>query len=330
MKVRQNIDQAVWNEFVKESPYRTPFQTKHFFDLINSIDGYEAKVFAAEENGIEALCVVTFQKEKGIKGFFSRRAIIYGGPILTQNKQAVTLLLKEISAIYRNAIYIETRNFNDYKDYSKEFKEAGWQFEPYQNFHLNCSSEDVVWNNFNSNRQRQIKKALKTGVKTEEAKTAEDVKQFYNILEDLYNSKVKKPLFPIEFFENLVKSEVGKILLVKFEEKIIGGIACPIMPGKTIYELYICGLDQEYKDCYPSVMATYAAIEYGFKNNISRFDFMGAGKAGEDYGVRDFKGKFGGELVEHGRFIKVNNKFFYGLGKLAIGILSGRKSKAKK
>jgi lipid II:glycine glycyltransferase (peptidoglycan interpeptide bridge formation enzyme) len=38
---------------------------------------------------------------------------------------------------------------------------------------------------------------------------------------------------------------------------------------------------------------------------------MGAGKPDEDYGVRDFKAQFGGTLVEHGRFLKVNNPLIY-------------------
>ena len=109
--------------------------------------------------------------------------------------------------------------------------------------------------------------------------------------------------------------------MVKWKDKIIGGIVCPVLEGKTIYELYICGLDQEYKDLSPSVMATYAAIEYGFKNGFKKFDFMGAGKPSEDYGVRDFKAKFGGDLVEHGRFIKICNPFLFNLGKAGLSIL---------
>ena len=62
-------------------------------------------------------------------------------------------------------------------------------------------------------------------------------------------------------------------------------------------------------------------FQYGFKNNLRKFDFMGAGKSNEDYGVRDFKAKFGGELKEHGRFIKINNPFLYSLGKLALGLI---------
>jgi hypothetical protein len=36
------------------------------------------------------------------------------------------------------------------------------------------------------------------------------------------------------------------------------------------------------------------------------FDFGGGGRADEEYGVRDFKAKFGGELVNYGRNVCVH------------------------
>ena len=38
---------------------------------------------------------------------------------------------------------------------------------------------------------------------------------------------------------------------------------------------------------------------------------MGAGSPDEDYGVRDFKAKFGGRLVEPGRFISTHSILKY-------------------
>lgn len=330
MKVIKNSEVGLkaWDEFLVKSEFSSPFQTKSFYDLINSIENLKANVYAVEENGVLlALCVVTIQKEVGIKGFFSRRGIIYGGPVLINNGTEVEFLLKHISKELNNVIYIETRNFGNFSEYRNSFKNAGWEYEPYLNFHLDCANEQTVWNKLNSNRQRQIKKAFKEGVVFEEARTTNDVKEFYEILSHLYKAKVKKPLFPINFFEKFVTSNVGKILLVKKNDKVIGGIAAPIYNNKSIYELYICGLDQEYKECSPSVMATYAAIQYAFKNNLKRFDFMGAGKPDDDYGVRSFKEKFGGDLVENGRFIKINNRFLYNLGSMAIRFLSRRKVK---
>ena len=48
---------------------------------------------------------------------------------------------------------------------------------------------------------------------------------------------------------------------------------------------------------------------------------MGAGKPDDDYVVRDFKAKFGGQLVEHGRFLHVLNPLFYNIGKIGVKLL---------
>ena len=37
------------------------------------------------------------------------------------------------------------------------------------------------------------------------------------------------------------------------------------------------GLDEEFKNVYPSVLATWAPIDYALKNNLKVFDFMGVG-----------------------------------------------------
>jgi hypothetical protein len=69
-------------------------------------------------------------------------------------------------------------------------------------------------------------------------------------------------------------------------------------------------------------MATYAAMEYALQHGIVFFDFMGAGSPNEAYGVREFKSRFGGEEVEHGRFIVVLNQIKYNLGKFGLKFLN--------
>jgi lipid II:glycine glycyltransferase (peptidoglycan interpeptide bridge formation enzyme) len=75
---------------------------------------------------------------------------------------------------------------------------------------------------------------------------------------------------------------------------------------------------------YPSVVATYAAIEYAKQNGLPLFDFMGAGKPDIPYGVRDFKMEFGGHLVEHGRFLCVRKPLLYWIGELGVKILKNK------
>jgi serine/alanine adding enzyme len=313
-----------WDRLLSSSPLATPFQNHAFYDLCNAVPGLSAEVFAVEEDfEIIALCVVTLQKESGIKGFFSRRAVVYGGPVIKDiNSQGIEFLIRSIEKKFkRKVIYIEIRNLNDYKVYDKIFLDNSWKYLPYQNFKVNCTDRDVFFNRLGNNRKRQIKKAIENGVLIKEAINLEEVTCFYDILQNFYKKKVMKPMLPKQFFEEFFKRSIGKLLLVIYKDKIIGGIMCPILDGRCIYELYICGLDEDYKDQCPSVMATWSAMEYANKNQIPVFDFMGAGRKDQDYGVREFKSRFGGEFVEYGRYIRIFNPFLYKLGECALKMI---------
>ena len=128
-------------------------------------------------------------------------------------------------------------------------------------------------------------------------------------------------LFGLDFFLAFFRQGRGKYLLVKYEGKVIGGMMCPILEGRAIYEWYVCGLDEPYREQHPSVLATYAAMQYAAEHGLPRFDFMGAGKPGDDYGVRAFKAQMGGQLVEHGRFLLIAKPLLYRIGVLGVAWL---------
>lgn len=323
-----NVNIEDWNSLINKSALSSPFQTHEYYKFYNSLDGFSADVFAIQENNeLLALCVVTIQKEKGIKSYFSRRGIIYGGPIVMEEEsKAFDKLLSKIIHYYKSKlIYLEFRNYFDYRSFDNVFQENGFEFIPWLNFHLDIQEINLMKKTMSSSRLRQIKKAIKNGVSWQEAKSEQDINTFYLILKDLYDNKIKKPLFPLTFFTEFYKQGLGKVLLVYFQDKVIGGIVCPIMPDIAIYEYFVCGLDIEYKDQYPSVMATWAAMEYGVQNNIPLFDFMGAGSPDEAYGVREFKSRFGGRQVEHGRYLKILNPFLYQVGKTGLKVLAKTK-----
>src|ERR1700733_8933489 len=87
-----------WKAGALNNYFSTPFQSPEFFDFFNSVEGQSAKQYTVESDGvIKAMCLVTFQKEKGLKGYFSRRAIIYGGPLVSEGDSvSLTELLREI------------------------------------------------------------------------------------------------------------------------------------------------------------------------------------------------------------------------------------------
>ena len=282
--------------------------------------------YGVAEDGVLKGVVVGFVtvEQSRWRQFFTRRAIINGGPLLAEDisTEALRLLLQRLrEEVSKEAIYIEMRNFHDYSRWKDRFEACGFAYQPHLNFHLDCSEEAVIQCNMHESRRRQVRKGLASGAVIEEAKTEQEVRDFYRILEQLYRRKVKTPLFGLEFFLAFFRQEWGKYLLVKYEGKVIGGMMCPILEGRTIYEWYVCGLDEPYREQHPSVLATYAAMQYAAEHGLPRFDFMGAGKPGEDYGVRAFKAQMGGQLVEHGRFLLIAKPLLYRIGVLGVAWL---------
>ena len=167
---------------------------------------------------------------------------------------------------------------------------------------------------------------MRDGAKIIYTPTIDQVRAFYTILQDLYQTKVKTPLWSWEFFERLYYIENNaKYILVELDGKIVGGTVCVCLPGKAVYEWYACGLDNCRDDIRPLSVAIWGEMQYAAENGYPLFDFMGAGKPDEPYGVRDFKAEFGGELVEHGRFLCIRKPLLYKIGTFGVKWLKKRK-----
>ena len=323
----KQINRQQWSELVQMSETGTWFQSPEAYDFFASMPELMAPfVYAAEESGeLRAVCVGYVTKEpNSLKQFFTRRAIIIGGVVVATNcaKEDIAILLSYIrKELHTKSIYIETRNFNDFSPWKEAFETAGFTYQPHLNFHFDCTDREAMWTGLSETRKRQIHKAQKNGVVIEKAQTEKEVVDWYAILLDLYRRKVKTPLFPLSFFLAFFRQKRGIYLLIKTEGKVIGGIMCPIKEEQCIYEWFVCGMDSSYKSLSPSVMATWAAMEYAHTHQLPRFDIMGAGEPGVPYGVRDFKAEFGGKLVEHGRFLCVTKPLLYKIGTIVVKIL---------
>ena len=282
-------------------------------------------VYAVETNSsLRAVGVGYITKEhNSLKQFFTRRAIINGGVCLADDatNEEVEALMNAIKgqkliANSQKPIYIETRNFNNFSPWKTAFETAGFTYQPHLNFHVSTANfEDRL----SENRKRQVRKA-KELITCELATTESDIREWYVVLTQLYRTKVKTPLFPIGFFLEAYRRKIGHFLLVKQGEHVIGG-SMLVQDEKCVYEWFECGLNTEFKDQYPSVMATYSGIDFARQQGCKRYDMMGAGKPDFPYGVRDFKAEFGGTLVEHGRFLHVCKPLLYRLGALGVRFL---------
>lgn len=352
-----DIDRTAWRALVQSSSTGTWFQTPEAYEFFAGLPEefcpfVVALVRTNEAKKAQPLCAVcvgyiTVEKNP-IKQFFTRRAIIIGGPALAADCtcEEVALLMEKVKSRIKElggAIYIETRNFNDYSPWRDGFLKAGFVYEEHNNFHINTETfrfvkdnevqrsdivyEKVVSGSMGKNRIRDIKTSFRDGAIVIDHPTIEQVREYYEILRNLYTAKVKTPLFSLSFFEALYHHPDGRFILVGLPPKkndcieIIGGTVCVALKGKCLYEWFVAGRDGEWKSIFPSSVATYAGIRYAAENDVPRFDMMGAGKPGDVYGVRDFKARFGGELVEHGRFRFITQHFLYRCGEFGVTLL---------
>ena len=267
-----------------------------------------------------------------LKQFLTRRAIIIGGPLLANDisDEALSALLTSLTKLPSlqgggggrlTPIYIESRNFHDYSKWRNIFEANGFAYQPHLNFHVDTSSVEVVDKNLGKSRKRDIRTTIRDGVTPVYQPTTAQVKEYYQILQNLYATKVKIPLFSWNFFEQLHRTEHARFILTEYQGRIIGGTVCVELPNRALYEWFACGEDGVYDHIYPSCYATYLGIKYAAESGCQIFDMMGAGKPEESYGVRDFKAKFGGELVEHGRFLCVRKPLLYWIGKTGVKLL---------
>lgn len=354
-----DINRNEWSRLVASSATGTWFQTPEAYDFLAQFghDHYFSSMpelfrpfvvgIACDPAGVQTqlrgVCVgyVTIEKSP-LKQFFTRRAIIIGGPALADDAteeevEALMSAVKDclsfshslIHSFIHSPIYIETRNFNDYSRWKGAFAAAGFDYQPHLNFHVDTASVDVVESNLGKSRKRDIRTTVREGVtivdlsnvRVSELERERMVREYYLILKNLYETKVKTPLFPESFFQTLAKHPDARFLLTELNGKIVGGTVCVAQAGKCLYEWFACGEDGVYPHVFPSCYATYAGIRYAAEHNMPRFDMMGAGSPDAAYGVRDFKAKFGGREVEHGRFLCITKPLLYKIGILGVKIL---------
>lgn len=330
IKLIDDIQVNEWNDLLNRSSFASFFQSPDCYAFYQSLSFLKPFGFGVfEADGLQGLLMgYIICDGSGLKKYLSRRAIIPGGALLSDNmsEQALKVLLSETSKRLKSeAIYIELRNFNDYSEYKNIFEGNGYRYNPHLNFQIATPDVEIALKNLSSTKRRDVKISLKEGATLKEIHTPDEIAEYYALLHNLYKTRVKTPLFPIEFFEKLVYSSFGKILSVVYKDRIIGGSVFVEHKNKVIYEWFVCGVDGKYKNIHSSTLATWSIIDYAARNGYQYVDMMGAGKPDEGYGVREFKSKFGGDLVEHGRFLYILNPILYRLGKSAVALIKKTK-----
>jgi len=317
------IDRVKWQELLEASRYASPFQTPEYADIIRASKKYACEEYAAEADGkLQAVCVVTWQRKKGVKQWFPKR-FIYGGPVIRDiTPEALLEFLSFVEQdLKRSATHMEIKNYHDYSFCRDVLTRAGWEYHAYQSVEIDLKGRDLtgVIAGMKSNRRREIGYSEQEGAGVREITDEQDLRKLHNMLADFFREK-KISLPGFDYFCALLNLSFAKIYGVYHQGRMIGGSVYLIQPGKTIYTLYYCRVKDCPRRIYPTHLAIKTAIEYGLAHNLETVDMLGVGRDDKLKGIKDYKKQFG-DLVEYGSYFRVMRPGLYYLRKGAVRLL---------
>jgi hypothetical protein len=324
--VGKNVDEEKWNQLLNCSDNASVFQSPEYVHLVEATPGQYSEVFALQLEGeYKSLVVVTLYHSGGIKGALSKRGIVYGAPLFQDKEHWEVLLPQVIQRLKAKCIYVEFRHYFDMSNVFTSFEQCGFAFLPYLNFelHFHLKKMEQIISAMKYNRKREIRLSYENGAISREAKSIAEVETLYGILKELYDNRVKLPLPGFDFFRQMFEHVAcGKVIVVVHEDRVIGGAFNLFRKNAGLYSMYYCGIRDYHKKIFPTHLAIMGSIEWGMENGCRWMDFMGAGKKGEEYGVRKYKEEFGGDLTEYGRHLLVLQPLKYQLGKWGLKVLA--------
>lgn len=322
IEITDSIDREKWENFVSSHPQGNIFQSSYMADIYRSAKNYEPVSLAAVESeasggkagNCEILAVlqaVIIRDAPGLVGSISSRSIINGGPLFVEGEKGLEALVKLLNFyekfLHNQAIYTQIRNFWDTENSKNALDSLGYQYEPHLNYliDLNRPAKEI-WGDIHKPRRKGINRAEKVGIQVRKIETRDEIKDCYKVMEETYKN-VRLPLADVSLLESAYDKLSGPGLidfyLATLDNEVVGSRV--VLKYKGLVHDWYAGSKQEINYVNEAVV-WHMLSEYAGKEKV--FDFGGAGHPDKPYGVREFKKRFGGEEVNHGRYKKTHNK----------------------
>ena len=307
----RTLPEADWRSFVNEHLQSNIFHTPEMFQVFQCTKGYKPELWAAINTKGKVLALllpIQIALGNGLARFFTTRAIVYGSILYDDGpggKEGLDLLLRTyVQEVDRGVLFTELRNQSDLSQTQTELIKCGFAYEGHLNYRisLNRPIEDI-FRGFGSQARNRIRHELRRGeVVIEEGVQRKHIYDCYEVLQQTY-AAAHVPLADRSMFEAAFDI-LHPLGMVKFYLAKIGktpvATSVELIHKDTLYGWY-GGVKREYSSYRPNELLRWHILQWGAMNGYHVYDFGGAGKPNETYGVRDFKAKFGGELVNYGR-----------------------------
>jgi lipid II:glycine glycyltransferase (peptidoglycan interpeptide bridge formation enzyme) len=329
IEIVRTLGEEEWRRFVEEHPQGSIFHTPEMFEVFRRVKGYHPELWVAMQDKriLALLLTVKITLMNGLLRYFTTRAVSYGSVLWAldaEGENGLARLLRTYTQEVKGApLFTELRNLSNLEAIQPLLRENGFVYEDHLNYliDLKCTP-DAVFENFGRRTRKNIRRGLRQGeVLIEEAKEQKQLAVCYDLLRQTYQA-ARVPLADRSLFEAAFELLRPKGM-VQFTLARVGqahaAVSVELLYKDVIYG-WFGGVDRAYGSYVPNELVMWNILKWGAENGYRVYDFGGAGKPDEEYGVRDFKAKFGGKLVSFGRNICVHSPLLLRLSKLVYGV----------
>ncbi len=200
----------------------------------------------------------------------------------------------------------------------------GFVYQKYLNFLINVRRAPMeIFAGFGRRTRKNIRRGLREGkIVIEDVNERGQVDTCYDLICKSYRL-ARLPLVNRSFFKTAfdILHPKGMVLftLARVAQNPVAA-SVELLHKDIVYGWY-GGVDRSYSAYVPNELLMWHILKWGSEHGYRLYDWGGAGSPDEEYGVRDFKAKFGGELVCFGRNICVHSPVRLQLSKLGYRIL---------
>lgn len=331
LTVVRTLEQGKWRRFVDEHPHGSIFHTPEMFEVYARTKGHRPELWASVDGEGRVLALLLPVQHRVLDGLlrsFATRSVVYGS-VLSEpgpaGREALMLLLQTYTGnVDRDILFTELRNLVDLEELQPVLSEYRFEYEDHLNYLINLDrpTEEILADVSSRTRKRIRRGKRKGKVEIEEMRDEAGIRACYDLLRQSYEL-AQVPLSDYSLFKSVFDVMYPKGM-VRFVLASVEG-----SPAATSIELlykdvsygWYGGVDREFSSYVPNELLTWHVIEWSAENGYRLYDFGGAGKPDEDYGPRDFKSKFGGELVCYGRNVCVHAPFRLRTSELGYEVL---------
>jgi serine/alanine adding enzyme len=316
LKIVHSLDEEKWRQFIESQPTSGVFHTPEMLQVFARVKGHQPTFWATVDDSHCPLVLflpVEVTLMGGLLRRFTTRAVIYGSVLCTPGlggQEALRMLLRAYKQKIKGSIlFTELRNLSDLSTVQPVLNDCGFIYEDHLNYLIDLDRPlEEVMQSIGRRTRKRIRRGLrKSEVSVQDVTERDRIKTCYELIRKSYieagvplaDQSLFEAAFDVLYPRGMVKFWLARV-----------GQACAAASVELLYKDVVYGwyggVDRAYADYTPGELLMWHILKWSVENGYKVYDFGGAGRPDEEYGVRDFKAKFGGRLVNYGRNVCVH------------------------